>query len=219
MLYNTQYNVSVTATLCGHGNATNSTVIQYGNHRIIASYSILLLSAYRNSTTMHILWLESWIIIVTLAFFWKQSSTMHGCIFIFHMSSKFYNDHDHVHSILISFLYTVHCDSLLTNTMTSTDTITIISGTVPIPLFYIQCSLLSTDTIMITVPSLQGHNITFSCFGNEFLSVCSEGGYWDPDPVAVCQSKNFVSNCLLWSCKKMTSLEAIYFLKDAINPQ
>ena len=75
-----------------------------------------------------------------------------------------------------SFLYTAHCDSLLTNTMTSTDTITIISG---------------------TVPALQGHNITFSCFGNEFLSICSEGGYWNPDPEVVCQSKNSVFNCLL----------------------
>jgi hypothetical protein len=32
MLYNTQYNVTVTATLCGHRNATNL-VIYYGNYQ------------------------------------------------------------------------------------------------------------------------------------------------------------------------------------------
>jgi hypothetical protein len=32
MLYNTQYNVIVTATLCGHRNATNL-VIYYGNYQ------------------------------------------------------------------------------------------------------------------------------------------------------------------------------------------
>ena len=31
MLYNTQYNVSVTATLCGYKNATNFTEVYYGN--------------------------------------------------------------------------------------------------------------------------------------------------------------------------------------------
>ena len=30
LLYNTQYNVTVTATLCGHSNATNFTTIHYG---------------------------------------------------------------------------------------------------------------------------------------------------------------------------------------------
>jgi hypothetical protein len=32
LLYNTQYNVTVTATLCGHRNATNL-VIYYGNYQ------------------------------------------------------------------------------------------------------------------------------------------------------------------------------------------
>ena len=31
MLYNTQYNVNVTATLCGHRNTTNFTMIYHGN--------------------------------------------------------------------------------------------------------------------------------------------------------------------------------------------
>ena len=30
LLYNTEYNVTVTATLCGHSNATNFTTIHYG---------------------------------------------------------------------------------------------------------------------------------------------------------------------------------------------
>ena len=58
--------------------------------------------------------------------------------------------------------------------------------------FTAQCDslLTDTDTIMIlgTFPALQGQNITFSCFGNEsWLSVCSEGGRWDPDPSETCK--------------------------------
>jgi hypothetical protein len=33
MLYNTQYNVTVTATLCGHRNAATNLVIYYGNYQ------------------------------------------------------------------------------------------------------------------------------------------------------------------------------------------
>ena len=32
MLYNTQYNVSITAILCGHRNATGKLMIYYGNY-------------------------------------------------------------------------------------------------------------------------------------------------------------------------------------------
>ena len=75
--------------------------------------------------------------------------------------------------MLISLYCTAQCNSLLTDT-TSTDIITVISN---------------------TTQALQGHNITFSCFGNDSLqynSVCSKGGIWDPDPNEVCKGKNFV---------------------------
>ena len=67
-------------------------------------------------------------------------------------------------AVIISF--TGQCDSLLTDT----DTIMVVSG---------------------TFPALQGQNITFSCFGNEsWLSLCSESGSWDPDPIKTCKGKS-----------------------------
>ena len=38
MFYNIQYNVNVTATFCGHRNATNFTKVYYGNQIQLLSY-------------------------------------------------------------------------------------------------------------------------------------------------------------------------------------